>query len=115
MARTAAGSLDQRITLQRKTGTADGMGGHTEVWADIGTQWAKVMPAGGNERVEAMRMGAATAYRMTVRWRGDADGQPYFRADDKVIWRGREYAVRTVTPIGRQAYIELLTEEGGPS
>lgn len=116
MAQIGAGALDQRIVIQRKISTADGIGGFTEAWFEIANVAANMTPVSSRERVEAMRQGTQTGFKAIIRWQGDEHGQPKFVGADKVIWRGREYAVYGVTPIGgRHAYLEMLLNEGAPS
>jgi SPP1 family predicted phage head-tail adaptor len=111
-----AGDLRDRITLQRVTRIADEMGGQQEDWSDLATVWACVRPVGGRDRLDAMRLGAAGEYRITIRWRADAAGQPYYTTADRLIWCGRQYAVRNVQPLGpRGTWLEILVAEGVPS
>lgn len=108
-----AGNLDQRVTLQRRTRTPDGMGGFTEAWADLATVWAQVLPLRGSEKWEAMRVSPDDRMKIRIRWRGDANGQPYYTSADRLVWRGRTYNIESVLPWGgRQAYIEIGVAEG---
>ena len=108
-----AGNLDQRVTLQRRTRTPDGMGGFTEAWTDLATVWAQVLPLRGSEKWEAMRVSPDDRMKIRIRWRGDANGQPYYTSADRLVWRGRTYNIESALPWGgRQAFIELGVKEG---
>lgn len=110
------GDLDQPVTIRRASATADGMGGVTETWADVATAWARIEAIGGSESWETMRLTGHGRYRAILRWRGDADGQPAYRAADKLVWHGREYGIEVVVPVGpRRTWIELALVEGEPS
>ena len=109
------GGLDQRITIQRVTLTADDMGGSSEVWADLSTVWASMTSPGGSESYQEMRETGLANYKAVVRWQGDASGQPRFTNLDRVTWRGREYNIKTVLPMGRQEWLELVLVEGEAS
>jgi SPP1 family predicted phage head-tail adaptor len=52
------GDLRVPITIEKKTRTADAMGGYVETWAadPKGTIWAKMQMLTGTERWEAMRV-----------------------------------------------------------
>lgn len=110
---STAGKLDQRITLERRTRTPDGMGGFTEDWVVQAAVWAQVMPLRGSERWEAMRVTADARMKVRIRWRGDENGQPFYTPADRLLWRGRIYNIESVTPWGgRQAFIEIGIVDG---
>jgi SPP1 family predicted phage head-tail adaptor len=106
------GKMDQRITLQRVTRTQDSIGGTTETWSDLATIWARVTPLAGAEAQDAQRVSPQTRFRAVIWWKGDADGSPYYTAADRVVWRGREYGVESVAPLGRNERMELRMIEG---
>lgn len=110
-----SGRLDQRITLQRKARASDGMGGYTETWSDLETVWAEVRPLGSREVWDAMRVSAETRFRARIRWKGDANGAPYYTSADRVTWKGRTYGVERVVETGRREGLEILMVEGTPS
>lgn len=110
-----AGRMDQRITIERKTRTSDGMGGFTETWAEQGTIWAEVLPLSTREIWNAMQISAETRFRVRVRFRGDANGSPYYTSADRVTWRGRTYGIERVVEIGRREGLEILMVEGQAS
>lgn len=104
--------MDERITIQRVTETRDDLGGVTQVWEDHATAWAEVRPGRGGRAWEAMRTAQAAQYNAIMRWRGDSDGQPFITHLDRVIWRGRTYAIDAVAPWGsRKSYMQLALSE----
>lgn len=112
----AARDLTERLTIQRKTRTADGQGGYSETWATIGTPYGMVRGLGGGERWQAMRVSPQNRFRAVIRFRGDANGAPCYSAADRVRWRGREYAVESVIDMeSRRKWLELILVEGAPS
>lgn len=106
------GRMDQRITLQRVTRTTDAIGGTTETWEDLETVWAYIRPLAGAEAQDAQRVSPQTRFRAVIWWKGDASGSPYYTAADKVVWRGREYGIESVVPVGRNERMELRLIEG---
>jgi SPP1 family predicted phage head-tail adaptor len=110
--KTPIGAMDQRITLQRVTRTQDSYGGNVETWVDLCTVWAHVKPLAGREVVDAERVSPVTRFRAVVWWKGDANGAPFYTAADRVIWRGRQYGIESVVPLGRNERMELRLVEG---
>lgn len=109
------GRMDQRITVQRKTRTSDGMGGFTEAWTNLATVYADIRPLGSREIWEAMRVSAETRFRARVRWREDANGAPYYTSADRISWRGRIYGIDRVVEMGRRDGLEIMMVEGASS
>ncbi len=107
-----SGRMDQRVTLQRVTRTQDNIGGTVETWADIATVWARIVPMAGMEGPDAQRVNPQTRFRATIWWKGDPNGSPYYTAADRLVWRGREYGIESVVPIGRNERMELRLIEG---
>lgn len=118
-----AGKLKALITIERKTRTPDGMGGVTDSWtADpVGGVWAYVYGIGGERRwsyeyTDADRRQTRNRYLMVVRFRGDAQGAPYYSAGDRITYRGRILSVSAVMDMeDRQEWLELATTEGEAS
>lgn len=107
------GRMDERITLRRVTRTQDDLGGTVETWADLATVWAQVRASSGREESDGQRVNPVTRFRAVIWWKCDATGAPFYTAADKVIWRGREYGIESVAPIGRNDKMELRLVEGG--
>lgn len=92
------GMLRQRIAIRQRTLTAGARGTYTETTKDHHMA-AYVRPVSGTERYEAMRVKPGDRYNVIVRFRGDANGNPFFTIDDRVIYQTREWAVEAVEDI----------------
>lgn len=101
------GRLDQRVTIQTRTRTSDGGGGHALGWTNLATVWAKVAPLSGRERAMAEQLEAPRTYRVTIRRRGDVT------ADCRLLWNGQAMNIRFVADAGSRApYLDLDCEMG---
>lgn len=112
----SARQLRSRITIQQKTQATDDMGGWTETW-DAGTAvWAMWKPMTGSERVRAMGIEPMLSVRAVIRFRGNADGAPYYSAADRVVYKGRTYNIRSIVDVDDMGdWLELTLAEGEPS
>lgn len=119
--RSGAGSLNCKVTFQRRGEVDDGFGGTRGDWVDQFTVPARLAPKfGGNaESVIAARLVSRQPYNLSVRsstttrqitvaWRaydaraGHTDGKP-----------NRVFGIKTVVnPDERGAYLEMLVVEG---
>ena len=107
MAEYQAGQLDQRIQLQSKTRTADGVGGATTAWATYATVWAHIRPLSGRERENAMRTEGKADYLVVLRYRSD------ITETHRILWRGRYLNIRFPKNMGpRTAWLEIEAEQG---
>lgn len=112
----SAGDLKSQITIARKTTASDGMGGVTDTWGAIGTPWAMWRAMSGNELYQAQRIAPRVTVKAVIRFKGDANGAPYFSPSDRVTYRGREYAIAAVIdPDDGLSWLELMLVEGAPS
>jgi SPP1 family predicted phage head-tail adaptor len=111
-----ARQLKSRIVIQRKAQASDGMGGWTETWSAGDDVWALWKPMSGSERVQAMRVSPSLSVRAVIRFRGDAEGAPYYSAADRVTYRGRTYNITAVIDVDDAGeWLELMLSEGSPS
>ena len=111
-----ARQLRQRIKIQSKTQTADGMGGFTEAWSAGDDVWAMWKPMSGSERVRAMGIAPTLAVKAVIRFRGDEYGAPYYSAADRVTYQNRTYNITSIADVdGMQDWLELMLAEGEPS
>lgn len=60
-------SLDRRLTLQGPVPRSDGAGGYVEVWSDLGTIWAEILPGAGRDAKGEGVILSTVPYRITVR------------------------------------------------
>lgn len=92
----SAADLKQRIIIERKTLQGkDELGGDIYAWVP---QTSKSIPAefkryGARETFVAMRTAPTATSLATIRYRDDGEGNPYYLASDRVIYRGRVYNI----------------------
>lgn len=79
MSRLAAGSLNRRVTIERKTEVANGAGGFDRSWSTVTTVWAKATPIGGKEAVIAGTLQVRQPWRIEIRFRTDLLDSAAFR------------------------------------
>lgn len=89
----AAGQLRERIEIQVKTSTDDGMGGFTETWATAATVWGRTWGATGSERMLASTNQAQVSRHFAIRYFADLTTQ------HRVIFDGQSYNVTFVNHI----------------
>src|SRR5687767_10077208 len=89
------GKLDQIVTIQYATTTADGMGGTTVAWKpeDYRQVWASVLPLtlSERERLASLQITAMQSYRVVMRYRSD------LTTKERLVWRGKTLQIHTVT------------------
>lgn len=110
--------LDQHISIERRTQTADGYGGLTDLWVADPTDgvWAQIKPLSGTESSIAMRTAPRANYFALIYFRGDSYGAPYYTPSDRVIWRGRTFDVISVLDVDSESrWLQLFLVEGAPS
>jgi len=108
MAEWRPGELDQLIDIKREALTTDDMGGSTIVLTNIAADlWAKVSPMSGNEAERFDKLNATMTNRFVVRFRDDV------REDDRIVWDGEEYNIRSIEKAGsRKLYTVMYAERG---
>jgi head-tail adaptor len=86
-----AGRLTERVTIERRGGERDALGGASGAWTALGTRWAGLAPQPGGPLVVGEALDAAPRWRVILRaGSGVAVG-------DRLVWRSRRLAVRGVT------------------
>lgn len=88
------GNLRNRITLQSRSSTLDSYGQELNVWLDIATIWANIMPIGGREKLRSMAIQTDLTHTVQVRY--DVRFLPPSKAD---AWR-----IKYVTPAGTRIF-----------
>ncbi len=58
------GLLNQTLTIQNITETADGLGGITYAWADLGSFKGRISPISAQERLSQDKTGMMTTHRI---------------------------------------------------
>ena len=108
-----------KAIIEQKTRTVDEMGGSTETWAEdpVGGVWCMAQNLSGTERWEAQRMIPGNLFRITLWFRGDSEGAPYWlAATHRVKIRGRTYGILAIQDVEmQQQYLKMDLFEGKPS
>lgn len=100
------GALDQSITIERRTETADGGGGIVRGWEALATVWAAVKAKASREGMDEGRMAAVFAVMFTIRNRDVIE-------TDRILWNGEVYNIRGVLRQGSRAmYVTIEAERG---
>lgn len=118
-----AGMLRSLIVIERYSSVSDGMGGHTPTWTPdpaegVWAHWEAVLDAFQflTEKERAGRLEARPRFKAVIRFRGDAEGAPYYTEGDRVLYRGRYYSIESaVDPDDGQDWIEFALVGGAPS
>ncbi len=109
----SAGKLRSKVTIQRKANTPDGAGGWHETWATEGQPFAMWKALSGGEKWQAMRVSPQNRVRLIIRFKGDAEGAPYYSGADRVKYKGRTYSIESVIDVeDRKKWLELMIVEG---
>lgn len=104
------GAMDQRITLQRRTETADGFGGVTRTWGNLlanAAVWAAVKARAGRESMDEGRMNATHVVTFTIYNRTDVD------ETCRIVWQNETYNIRNVRREGDRALRLMIEAERG--
>lgn len=101
------GTLDNRITIQSETRTADDYGGAALAWTDVATVWANVRPLTGREHGNMGAVEAPAVYRFTIRRRGGlTEGM-------RISWNSQAFNVRVIADPGARALYMTIDAERG--
>lgn len=102
-----AGKLRHRITIQRKSLTADEYGGPVESWADVATVAASVEPMAGRELANAQTVNAEVTTRITMRYRAGVI------AANRITFEGKFYNLFSVIdPEMKHRTLIIMASEG---
>lgn len=100
-----AGTLDTRITIQRKTGGTDAWGAPLpEAWEDYATIWANVRHLSGTESIKAGADVSVVSASIRIRWRQDVT------AGMRVVAGAAVYDIEAVLPGPRREYVDLAVK-----
>jgi len=104
-----AGSLRQRVTLERATEARDAYGAVTVTWSTLATVWADVQPAAGREYWSAAQTVGEGALRVRIRHFSGLTSK------DRLVWDDRNWDIRSVADVGaRTRELELVCTEAPP-
>ena len=102
-----AGDLRHRITIQQRTLTPDGLGGHTETWSELATVWAAVWPVSAKERIAGSQVQAETTHRVRIRYLEGVLPQM------RILFGSRLFEIDSIINTDERMFqIDLLCTEG---
>jgi SPP1 family predicted phage head-tail adaptor len=108
-----AGSLDQRVQLQRRQDVQGASGAITTTWCHVATVWANVRYASGMETVRNGVQFAAAKASVRIRYRRDMAEGTTAAGLWRVIHRGLVHDVQSVLPgPTRLEYLDLVCTAG---
>jgi len=104
------GTLDKRVTIEKRSltrvkgvKTADG-------WATIETVYGSLEPLRGYERRVAEQNGLIATHKVVLRYRDDLDGEE-LQYDMRFLIDGAEYEVREIkNPDFRNKWFQVMVE-----
>ena len=102
------GSLRSELALQANTPASDGLGGHTENWAEVATVFARIEPVSAASVFGPDQTVETVTHRVTIRWRsGVASGM-------RLVKQGRIFDIVTVhDPDDTGRYLVCRAREAG--
>ena len=89
-----AGTLKERITLQRWAAGVDSTWGPTPGWTNIGEVWADVTPVSGTERPDGKGIQTTISHEIRMRYRSDLT-----TTKDRIVYRGRVLDIVAVVDV----------------
>ena len=98
-----SGSLRERVTLERRLGNRDALGGAVGAYAYDGAAWAAVSPLIPADLTVADSLSALPRWQVTMRKREGVD------LKTRLVWRGRFLGVRSVISDPRDPARMVLT------
>lgn len=98
----AAGSLRNRITLQRPVVAVSAYGEHSTTWEDAAEVWANFVPSSVREFIASQQLQSQVTARVVIRFRDDVD------ATWRIAYRGKVYDIAGVLPDPNSGF-EYLT------
>ena len=98
-----SGTLRERVTLERRLGNRDALGGAVGAYAYDGAAWAAVSPLIPADLSVADSLSALPRWQVTIRKREGVD------LKTRLVWRGRFLGVRSVVSDPRDPARMVLT------
>jgi head-tail adaptor len=100
-----AGTLRERVTIERRLGNRDAQGGAIGSYAYEGAAWAAFTPLASADLSEANSLSARPRWQVTMRKREGIDMRT------RLVWRGRFLGVRGIISDPRDPAKMVLTCE----
>lgn len=106
----AAGSRNQRITIERKSVTRNSIGEEVETWATLSAVWAEAHPTRGREFFAAGGEHARADVMFRILYRTDIT----ITEEDRVVWNGlyHDIIAPPVNVAGAREVLELYCVHG---
>jgi head-tail adaptor len=98
-----SGALKERVTIERRMGNRDALGGAVGAYAYDGAGWAAVAPLIPADLAAADSLSALPRWQVTMRKREGIDLRT------RLVWRGRFLGVRTIISDPRDPARMVLT------
>lgn len=104
----SAGQLTQRVQLQQRAASVDGLGESIGAWVDVGAPvWAKVEPLTGREYLAAGALQQTVDTRFVIRHRTGIT--PSMR----LVWQGRPYDIVSAEAAdGGSEWLDIMAVNG---
>lgn len=106
--KVAAGKLDRRIAILKRTIVKDASGVAVESYALRTECWAHVQELSGRQVVQASQLDIEGTVRIKIRYRFDIGDT------DRIAYRGRIYEIVHRAEFGRYDDIEMMCSEVDP-
>ncbi len=106
--RITLGQLDQRLTLQSRSGGVDALGQPSGAWSTVAVVWGRARPLRSRELFAAGQIQNESDIEFTLRYRSDV------RHTWRVLWRGTPHDI-TGEPIdidGQRQWLQLIAASG---
>jgi SPP1 family predicted phage head-tail adaptor len=102
-----SGRLNRLVTIQRKSGTKDGLGQSASTWIDFALVWANIRYLNGKEYMAGQVEVSKAIASVRIRYRED------ITAAMRVLYRGATFDIAAVLPDteGRE-YVDLAVSIG---
>jgi SPP1 family predicted phage head-tail adaptor len=101
-----AGTMRDRVTLQRWTPDNDPTWGPAQGWTNIVDLWASVTPASGTEKPDGQGVQTTITHHVSMRYRSDVTSK------DRLIYRGRTLDIVSVIDVdGLRAELAIEARE----
>lgn len=99
----AAGKLNTRITLQRRSTSRDAAGQPLDSWQPVASVWADIKFLTGTASIRADRVTARAGVSIRIRWRADVC------TGMQAVHNATVFVVQSVLPQGRE-WLDLVCE-----
>jgi len=105
-----AGTLNRKVSLQRKTSGKDALGQPVDVWTEYANVWGAVLQIHGIEKVAGGTQVDVGSASIRVRFRQDINN------GDRAVCQGRVFNIASVLPnVASREYTDLVCTENANS